>query len=105
MPPTEAELRQAIATADAALAGNRPYPPELFPELARRRGPERGHAFAAPAPAEPPAQVQHARPVGPAEDVEAALSPENVARWSAELGFTAPARVGRITKSDKAPGS
>lgn len=99
---TEQELRQAIATAEAALAGaNQAYPPELFPELNRRRGGDRGHAFAATA--EPPAQVQQSRPAPapvPAADGEITLTPETVARWSHELGFDRPYTRGRVTKAD-----
>jgi hypothetical protein len=100
---TEAELRAAIARADQVLAGNPPYPRELFPEL--RRGERRGAAstFAMattsqPVRARPPVNAQHLRPVTPAAEAE--LTPEAVAGWSAELGFATGPRSGRITRAN-----
>jgi hypothetical protein len=112
MPRTEAEIRQAIATADAALAGvtASAYPRELFPELARHnahhtrrsrktgRYTNDGRSPLASAPTQPAPPAQAARP--PAADGDLTLTPENVARWSAELGFQRPARVGRVSRAD-----
>jgi hypothetical protein len=96
---TEAEIRAAIATADHVLAGSPPYPRELFPELGRGR--DRRSAVPAlatqPVVARSDRGVRHARPVTPA--AEAALTPEAVAGWSAELGFATPAKSGRVTRA------
>jgi hypothetical protein len=99
---TEAEIRAAIATADHVLAGNPPYPRELFPELRRdRRGAASPLATATtsqPVRARPPVNAQHLRPVTPAAEAE--LTPEAVAGWSAELGFATGPRSGRITRAN-----
>ena len=100
---TEAELRAAIARADHVLAGNPPYPRELFPEL--RRGERRAapSTFASavrsqPVRPRPPVHAQHTRSVTPAAEAE--LTPEAVAGWSAELGFSVAAKSGRISRSN-----
>jgi hypothetical protein len=99
---TEAELRAAIATADHVLAGSPPYPRELFPELGRREPSDRRGAASARATrpvvdARREGGVRHPRPVTPAAEAE--LAPEAVAAWSADLGFAAPAKQGRITRA------
>jgi hypothetical protein len=100
---TEAEIRAAIATADHVLAGNSPYPRELFPELGRR---DRRAASSTRATATPSEQVvdragrgvPHARPVTAAAEAE--LTAEVVAGWSAELGFAAGPGPGRVTRAN-----
>ena len=72
MPPTEKEVRAAIASADHAL----------------------GHTRATES--RPPA---HVLPVPPAADGQP-VADEQVAEWSKQLGFASPARRGRITKAD-----
>jgi hypothetical protein len=100
MRPTDHELRAAVERAGQLLAGGTasPYPRELYPELDRRRSGHESHAFAAQA--EPPAVAPHARPIATSASAAGALSPENVARWSGELGFTRAARIGRVTRAD-----
>lgn len=94
------DIQRAIAEADRVLAGGAPapYPRELFPELARheRRRSATPTTATQPTVARPVVSAQHARPVTPA--AEGALTPEAVAGWSAELGFSAPAKQGRIVR-------
>ena len=89
----EREILAAIAEADRVLAGAQPTSRELYPDLARRdrRGPATALATTEPASARQP------RPVTPA--AEAKLTPEQVGAWSAELGFTASATQGRVTRA------
>ena len=71
-----------VRTPAALLAGDSPYPRELFPELVRadRRAVVTTHATSAPAAA------AHPRPAAPpSEASETELSPELVANWSHDL--------------------
>jgi hypothetical protein len=82
--PSEQEIRQAIATADQALAAARqsPYPPDLFPELSRGARPAAATSALVTAPA-PPQQVERRAPVNaqhlrPLPVVQVEVTPEAV---------------------------
>jgi hypothetical protein len=94
------DIQRAIAEADRVLAGGAPsaYPRQLFPELARheRRRAATPTTATQPLVSRPVANARQARPVTPAAEGE--MTPETVAGWSAELGFSVPAKQGRIVR-------
>jgi hypothetical protein len=94
-PPGTERVLAALAS---ALPGEHPYPPELFPELARSRNRRSDVQAASHLPRAPLPQAPSPQPSTGAVGAEGGVTSEQVAAWSRQLFPETRGVSGRIVR-------